>query len=51
MQRGRGALSSCIVLFAVIQILINKDKKYEFHIKELFLRGISSIAELIPREE
>ncbi len=50
---GKGALISTEVLFStpVIQLLINKDRKSQFHIKELFFRGISFTAELIcPKE-
>ena len=44
-----GTLSSNVII--VIQILINKDRKSQFHVKELFLQGISSMAGLIPLKE
>jgi hypothetical protein len=49
--RGEGALSSSIVLHSCHPASLNNNRKSQFHIKELFLRGISSTAELIPPKE
>ncbi len=48
---GMGHWALVLISTPVIQLLINNDKKSQFHTKELFLQGISSMAEIIPPKE